>query len=146
MASGEEYYDGDAMLPTHTLRMIQEVQTYTGVDNIEIEEGSGALWVASHPSFVGFLKASADPQFHGPNSVLRATYTQGAAAPIGRWNIVYQDQSPTLMGASSTGSVLLPPKAGGKGGADLSKAKVLVSPVFDKGFLVCSIDLTKFKW
>ena len=57
-------------LPSGDLTPIEEIETSTGVDNIEVD-AQGTLWVGCHPQLLKFVSHAADPKNHSPSQVLK---------------------------------------------------------------------------
>ncbi len=136
-------------IPSAKLDLVQTMDLDTSVDNIELEDSTGHLWVASHPSMLLYSKAMGDRNHRAPTSVMRimrsAVADKSDMPPLLSHSTYYQDVSPKHMGASSTGAVFFPSKKQSNGNGDDQSTLLAVGGVFDPGFLVCKIDLAQNK-
>jgi len=103
------------------LMLNQEIDANTGVDNIELDE-SGALWIGSHPQLLKFVAHAADSTKFSPSQVLKLSKDK---------NGKYQLEEIFLNdGSSYSGSTV----------AAVFKNKILIGSVFEKFFLVCTLN------
>jgi arylesterase/paraoxonase len=109
----------DRDLTTDALTHVSDIDTGTGVDNIELD-ADGNLWVGCHPKLLKFLKHSGDETSISPSEVIRirpngSTYEQ---------KTVYMNDGSEIS-ASSVGAVY--------------KNKLLIGPVFQDHIIVAEM-------
>lgn len=103
------------------LTLEQEIDVNTGVDNIELDE-TGALWIGSHPQLLKFVAHAADPAKFSPSQVIKLSKDKD-----GKY---YQEEIFLNDGSSYSGSSV----------AAVYKDKILIGSVFEKSFLIGTID------
>jgi arylesterase/paraoxonase len=106
-------------LPSGDLTPIEEIETSTGVDNIEVD-AQGTLWVGCHPQLLKFVSHAADPKNHSPSQVLK----------------IFKD----INGKYRTEEVFL--NNGGYSGSSTAavyRDKMLIGSVFEKSLLFCTL-------
>jgi arylesterase/paraoxonase len=102
---------------TGALTLTKEIDTGTGVDNIDIDE-SGNLWVGCHPQLLKFLSHAKDASKLSPSEVIKLT-----PQPNGSYiqTTVYMNDGAELS-ASSVAAVY--------------RNKLLIGPVFQRRFVL----------
>lgn len=66
---------------TGDLKLIEDIEVGTGVDNIEIDE-SGKLWIGCHPNLITFAAYASGKKEIAPSEVITIEYQKGAGAKI----------------------------------------------------------------
>ncbi len=105
---------------SNELTLKKQVDTGTGVDNIELDE-NGDLWIGAHPQLLKFVGHAKDGNKYAPSQILKVSVADGSF----KVNEVLLD-SGSLLSASSVGAV--------KGN------RMLVGAVFDAKILDCTMD------
>jgi arylesterase / paraoxonase len=103
------------------LTLEQEIDVNTGVDNIELDE-TGAMWIGSHPQLLKFVAHAADPAKFSPSQVIKLSKDKDGKYQLEE--IFLND------GSSYSGSTV----------AAVYKDKMLIGSVFEKTFLVCTLN------
>jgi arylesterase/paraoxonase len=103
------------------LTLEQEIDVNTGVDNIELGE-NGSLWIGSHPQLLKFVAHAADPAKFSPSQVIKLSKDKDGKYKLEE--IFLND------GSSYSGSTV----------AAVYKDKILIGSVFEKTFLVCTLN------
>jgi arylesterase / paraoxonase len=103
------------------LTLEQEINVNTGVDNIELDE-NGSLWIGSHPQLLKFVAHAADPAKFSPSQVIKLSKDKDGKYRLEE--IFLND------GSSYSGSTV----------AAVYKDKILIGSVFEKTFLVCTLN------
>jgi len=103
------------------LTLEQEIDVNTGVDNIELDE-NGSLWIGSHPQLLKFVAHAADPAKFSPSQVIKLSKDKDGKYQLEE--IFLND------GSSYSGSTV----------AAVYKDKILIGSVFEKTFLVCTLN------
>jgi arylesterase/paraoxonase len=111
-------YDRD--LASNELKLSQEIDLGTGVDNIELD-AAGNLWIGAHPQLLTFTRYAKDPARLSPSEILKISF-----APNNDYQVeqVYLNEGEAISG-SSVGAVF--------------EQKLLIGSVFDEHFLVCEM-------
>jgi arylesterase/paraoxonase len=108
-------YDRD--VTKGTLTKSDEIDTGTGVDNIDVDP-EGNLWVGCHPQLLKFLAHAGDEKVNSPSEIIKLT-------PLGNGKFeqktVYMNDGSEIS-ASSVGAVY--------------KNILLIGPVFQRHFLM----------
>ncbi len=107
-------------LNDNELTLKKQVDTGTGIDNIELDE-NGDLWIGAHPQLLKFVSHAKDNNKYAPSQVLKVSVADGSF----KVSEVLLD-SGSLLSASSVGAV--------KGN------RMLVGAVFDAKILDCTMD------
>lgn len=102
---------------TAELTKIDEINTKTGIDNIELDE-TGNLWIGCHPQALKFLAHAKDAKKISPSEIIEIKYRgKGDYEQIS----VYLNDG-TEISASSVGAIY--------------KEKLLIGPVFQKSIVL----------
>jgi arylesterase / paraoxonase len=112
-------YDRNTTSGELTLEL--EIDVNTGVDNIELDE-NGSLWIGSHPQLLKFVAHAADPAKFSPSQVIKLSKDKDGKYQLEE--IFLND------GSSYSGSTV----------AAVYKDKILIGSVFEKNFLVCTLN------
>jgi len=103
------------------LTLEQTIDVNTGVDNIELDE-NGLLWIGSHPQLLKFVAHAADPGKFSPSQVIKLSKDKDGK---------YQMEEIFLNdGSFYSGSTV----------AAVYKDKILIGSVFEKSFLIGTIN------
>jgi len=105
------------------LTLERTVETYTGLDNIELDP-DGNLWIGAHPKLLAFVAHSKDAEKIAPSQVLRVTLNEDDATMVE----FLLDEGTDLSGSSV---------------AARFQQRLLVGSVFDDGFLICPLEQDK---
>jgi hypothetical protein len=110
-----------------------------GLDNMARDE-DGAVWVASHPRSVDFVKTIADDSYKAPNRVQRLSIRKSTVFPtikmLDNPETIYEEKAPKDFGAMST-AVPIPSKFAKKIENNVEYRYFVGGSVFDDGLLVC---------
>lgn len=115
----------DRNIKTGALLKVTEINTSTGVDNIELDT-EGNLWVGCHPQLLKFSSHGADEKLFSPSEILKimplddGTYQQ---------ETVYLNDGSEIS-ASAVGAVY--------------ENNLLIGPVFQRHFLWCEAEAASF--
>ncbi|MDZ7650404.1 MAG: hypothetical protein U5K54_26495 [Cytophagales bacterium] len=101
------------------LTYVEEIETNTGVDNIEVDE-QGTLWVGCHPQLLKFVSHAADPKNLSPSQVLRISKDASGK---------YRTEEIFLNDGDYSGSSV----------AAVYKNKMFIGSVFEKSLLFCTL-------
>jgi arylesterase/paraoxonase len=104
-------------IATGALTLASEVDTGTGVDNIDVD-ADGNLWVGCHPQLLKFLSHAKDEAALSPSEIIKLS--PGAEGGLIQ-ETVYMNDGSEISG-SSVGAVY--------------KDKLLIGPVFQRHFLL----------
>lgn len=81
---------------TGDLKLIEDIDVGTGVDNIELDE-SGKLWIGCHPNLMTFAAYASGKNEIAPSEVITIDYQQGEKAVI---ESVWTDSGETMSASS----------------------------------------------
>jgi arylesterase/paraoxonase len=112
-------YDRDIISGTLTLK--QEIQTGTGVDNIELDE-KGALLIGCHPQLLKFASHAADASKFSPSQVIKLTHDDDQHYQVEE---VFLNNGQDYSGSSV---------------AAVYQNTMLIGSVFEKSMLICTFN------
>jgi arylesterase/paraoxonase len=112
-------YDRDIISGTLTLK--QEIQTGTGVDNIELDE-KGALLIGCHPQLLKFASHAVDASKFSPSQVIKLTHDDDQHYQVEE---VFLNNGQDYSGSSV---------------AAVYQNTMLIGSVFEKSMLICTFN------
>lgn len=104
-----------------SLNLQEKIFLGTAVDNIEVDE-DGNLWIGAHPKPLNFIDYSQDPTVLSPSQVLRVSIAEENNHTVEE---IYLSAGRYLSGSSVAARWM---------------NHLVIGSVFDRRFLVCSID------